>query len=268
LTAAASAAAATKSPAAATKVPTCGLNDLEWSKVSAALGGGVPGKRLSQFGTDGVPGRWPRLPESVRLGVVSFNPKISELLDGKLDGKLEAYARTIPDGQAVTVWHEMERRDFGYSPQTIKDTMAHARAVIKRVQPKCRFVQIVTAYSFKSRGSNVFGQCISPVVDAVYMDAYGHSPSATIEGIAGSAAGVIRNAAGKGMPLGLAETNYNNPGGSNAVYRARWLKDAWQFAQQNDYEIFFSFWGDGYNWDPHDTATVNVLRSIMSGQRT
>lgn len=254
-----SASAATNAGA---KTPVFGINDLDWGVVSAALGGGVRGKRLSSFGPNGVPRNWPRVESSVRLVVDSFNPDIAKVLSGELDEQIVKFAAKIPAGQTVSVWHEGERENLGHTAKEITGVQERCYRLLKQGSPKCRVVQIITCYSLISRKSS-FGSFLAPMVDGIYLDGYQRDSSITVSGMIGKCADAVRSVVGHKMPLGLAETNSWVPS-----LRPAWFKDAWSLAKDEGYEVFFPFFaqagnpGRVVNWAPHDTSTIRELRSI------
>jgi hypothetical protein len=242
-----------------------GINSLDWKEINAALGGAVPGRRFSQSGSNrGVPRAWHAQPSTVQLTVASSNPQIAPLLAGELDQVLYDYAATIPAGQVVAIHHEGEARQYGRSPATVRAIQEHCYPIFKKASPNCRYVQIITTYSWHSRGSQ-FGEYLSPVVDAIYMDGYQNGFAwftETVSAVFGDVTNAIRQAVGDRMPLGIAECNSNFPS-----QRPSWFADSWSFAVDQGFEIFFAWFKQQGNfrlgWLPGDTATIQVLRNIL-----
>jgi hypothetical protein len=247
--------------------PVFGTNSLQWQQVNAALGGRIPGVRSSVFGTNGVPHSWTKYTSEPHFQVQSFNPDIKLLLAGKLDGALRQYARTVPAGQAVTAWHEAECRHRGLSWQTVQAIQSHAHKVLKSENPHLRYVQIVAACSYYYRSD--FKRCLSPHVDALYMDAYQTKARPSIAETFGAPLKAMRQAVGSHMHIGIAETNSNIK-----ANRPAWFSDAWRFACDEGFGIMFTYWRKPIlgrtahiEWDPHDAATIKVLRGIVKQSR-
>ncbi len=244
---------------AASKAPLFGTDDINWDAFTRSVAG-VHGRRYTG---NGVPRSFPR-PGGVSQVIQNFNPSISDVLSGKLDAALAAYARTIPAGGVVCPLLEGERTNLGHTAAQVTGTIDHCYKIIKAYSPSCKVVQTVTCYSLVSRKGG-FDSYLSHEVDAIYMDAYhGTSSGRTVANFVQPCASAIRSATGK--PLGIAECNSWVVSG-----RPGWFSDTWALAKGAGYQIYYPFftppgYGGPVQWEAGDTKTISVLRSIAAQQ--
>lgn len=238
--------------------PVFGVNQIWWSTVNAAIGGGIKGERC-ECPPPSVPSSWFRTGSSVTTAVGSFRPNIEAVLAGDLDAQLRAFAAKVPRGCAVTVWHEGEEagpHGAHVPPATLRNLHAHCHSIFQAAGAK--YVQIVGCYSQFTRGKNL-SSYISPVVDAVYLDGYQYHAQETFDDVFAVPAQAITAACGQSMPRGITETNTHNVNG-----RPAWFSDGYAYAQANQHEVYFCFWTTGkfLSWLPGDSATIAALKKI------
>ena len=246
---------------AASPRPVFGVNQLLWSTVYAAIGGGIKGERCD-YPPPAVPSAWFKTGSSVTTAVGSFRPNIEAVLAGKLDAQMRAFAAKIPKGCAITVWHEGEEagpHGAHVPAATLRKLHAQCHSIFHAAGVK--YVQIVGCYSQFTRGKTL-SSYISPVVDAVYLDGYQYHSGEPLAHVFAAPAEAITAACGKSMPRGITETNTHSVRG-----RPAWFSDVYAYAQANQHQVCFCWWGTGphLSWLPNDSATIATLKKINDG---
>ena len=241
-------------------LPMPGNNIDTYKTVDAATGFGQ-GCRFYFPPEDDVPGAgWPAkmLPPIALFSIVSIRPPVSAVIAGQRDDALEAFARTVPDDQAVTLWAEGDGARFGYEPHELLAMHAHASRIMRDANPALRYVQVVESYNAMPYSPNYpLTGWIAHHMDLICIDLYPDHASETPAVILANCEEQIR-AAGVTAALAITETN-------SRFDRAAWIDLAWQRAKAMHYRLFWTYFGttaDNYPWQPADTETTAILRGI------
>lgn len=250
--------------AATAAKPVFGTDHTAWWAVSSAVGAKLHGQRCYATKRSGIPARWFHTGGPVKMVVGSIKPDVQAVVAGKLDRQLHAYAAKVPQGSAVTLWHEGEERRTGahVAPATL--VKMHTRAAKIFRSEGVKYVQVVGGYSPIALGS-ALPHYICGAVDAVYNDGYQYHRGESPAEVFGAVASAITIAAGKNMPRGITETNTQYAGA-----RPHWFSAGWQYAVTHHYEVFFTFWNSEprYRWHSGDKATIGALRYIHKASMT
>jgi hypothetical protein len=189
--------------------------------------------------------------------VASINPNISDVLAGRLNHQLAAFARLVPRGSSVTCWHEGEEHNHGAHVSAAELVAMHKHCHAIFASEGARYVQVVGGYSPIALGAR-FPAYISPVVDGVFSDGYQYHPGEAAQDVFGPVAAAIAKAGNR--LVGIAESNSKFPAG-----RAAWFASGWQYAMAHHLETYFVWFSNRlpqFAWHSGDRAVVSELKRI------
>lgn len=241
-----------------------GANSNSYSQISKTVA--LPAFRGYNRPTIGIPGSFPgpdvkAIPAGVTTPVISIKPDIRRLFTGNLDAKLEAFAKSVPAGAYVTLWHEGERANEHNASRDIKVMHAVARTLMKTANPALMYGQIFTSYS--GTNTNRLAGWLAPGMDFYGIDAYANTETDLAEDILTPCANQI-TAISPGANIVVTECNTRF-----ADSRPAFLSSCFTWAYEKKCPMFMVYFdapdsGTEWAWNPEDTQVMNALKGMSN----
>lgn len=238
-------------------------NQGAWPALSKALGKAPAWYRAYNPPSAGVPETWPgKAAGPVPPGagpLISIRPNPSVVVNGLLDNELGSFFAKVPEGAWVTLWHEGERANLGFSREQVTGMHQRAYSLFSQMAPlSARYGQCFTTYTATpASGHYPLTHWVTPGLDFYAMDGYG-GPLSTAESVFGPAIEQIGTGTG---PLAIWESNHSDP-----AARPDWFRQCARLAADRSMPFLGVYFGaPPYAWDSTDTATIGALREIQAG---
>lgn len=214
----------------------------------------------------GIPGKYPgpdvkTVPAGIAAPVISIKPNMTNLFTGNLDGKLEEFARSVPAGTYITMWHEGERANEGHSARDITTMHLVAQTIMKTVNPHLFYGQIFTSYS--GTNTNRITKWLAPGMDFYGIDAYANTPTDMAEDILMPCEDQILS---KYPNAHIVVTECNTQFKDS---RPAFLSSCFTWAYDRNCSLFMVYFDasdakTSWAWNPEDTQTVQALEGMSN----
>lgn len=210
----------------------------------------------------GMPTTWPGpdggpIPATTRYPVVSIRPDITQVNSGSLDGAIKAFAKTIPEGAVIAPWHEGDAARFKFIPGDFLQMHHRLRTLIKSVQPRCVYMQIVEGYTARH---GMLAPFISPDVDMYGIDGYPELTSDTPGDVFGPAVKLLRGS----KDICITETNATGAFGKLPDNK-HWYYASWRYARHIGSPLYMVYTNPDV---PIGADSLQALKTIQGYSQT
>lgn len=212
-----------------------GTNNAAFPQVSANTSGLTAYRAYNGPGV-GVPAVFPGPKVTVPNGtvpVISFKPRVPDVLTGNLDSQLNDFFLSAPSGAWVTAWHEGNLPNHNFTPQEHIALSVYLRYLAKKANPGVRYGQIFGCFQVIT-GNQDLGDWVAPGMDFYGIDCYQEQPTWTADLVVTTPLAQIWSAVDHIADLAVIETN-------SAADPVAWLPEAYAAAQAANCRAFLPF---------------------------